>query len=103
MEYYNTEMRCVLKVLFWMAINFFEIKTKEKMKILHKIKVKNMIDEILRYNSKCSQWSRFVQAEEKNTEERSQAFFVPIFKGSEILTIIFQKNLELWWFMTMIR
>lgn len=39
-----------------MAINFFEIKTKEKMKILHKIKVKNMIDEILlRYNSKCSQ------------------------------------------------
>lgn len=96
-------MRCVLKVLFWMAINFFEIKTKEKMKILHKIKVKNMIDEILRYNSKCSQWSRFVQAEEKNTEERSQAFFVPIFKGSEILTIIFQKNLELWWFMTMIR
>lgn len=34
-----------------MAINFFEIKTKEKMKILHKIKVKNMIDEILRYNS----------------------------------------------------
>lgn len=103
MEYYNTEMRCVLKVLFWMAINFFEIKTKEKMKILHKIKVKNMIDEILRYNSKCSQWSRFVQAEEKNTEERSQAFFVPIFKGLENLTIIFQKNLELWWFMTMIR
>lgn len=103
MEYYNTEMRCVLKVLFWMAINFFEIKTKEKMKILHKIKVKNMIDEILRYNSKCSQWSRFVQAEDKNTEERSKAFFVPIFKGSEILTIIFQKNLELWWFMTMIR
>lgn len=30
MEYCNTEMRCVLKVLFWMAINFFEIKTKEK-------------------------------------------------------------------------
>lgn len=49
-----------------MAINFFEIKTKgKKMKILHKIKVKNMIDEILRYNSKCSQRSRFVQAEEK--------------------------------------
>lgn len=87
-------MRCVLKVLFWMAINFFEIKTKEKMKILHKIKVKNMIDEILRYNSKCSQWSRFVQAEEKNTEERSQAFFVPIFKGLEFLTIIFQKVLN---------
>lgn len=89
MEYYNTEMRCVLKVLFWMAINFFEIKTKEKMKILHKIKVKNMIDEILRYNSKCSQWSRFVQA-----EERSQAFFVPIFKGLEFLTIIFLKILN---------
>lgn len=87
-------MRCVLKVLFWMAINFFEIKTKEKMKILHKIKVKNMIDEILRYNSKCSQWSRFVQAEEKNTEERFQAFFVPIFKGLEFLTIIFQKILN---------
>lgn len=82
-------MRCVLKVLFWMAINFFEIKTKEKMKILHKIKVKNMIDEILRYNSKCSQWSRFVQA-----EERLQAFFVPIFKGLEFLTIIFQKILN---------
>lgn len=48
-----------------MAINSFAIKTKgKKMKILHKIKVKNMIDEILRYNSKCSQWSRFVQAEE---------------------------------------
>lgn len=90
MEYCNTEMRCVLKVLFWMAINFFAIKTKgKKMKILHKIKVKNMIDEILRYNSKCSQWSRFVQA-----EERSQAFFVPIFKGLEILTIIFQKILN---------
>lgn len=72
-----------------MAINFFEIKTKEKMKILHKIKVKNMIDEILRYNSKCSQWSRFVQA-----EERSQAFFVPIFKGLEFLTIIFLKILN---------
>lgn len=73
-----------------MAINFFAIKTKgKKMKILHKIKVKNMIDEILRYNSKCSQWSRFVQA-----EERSQAFFVPIFKGLEILTIIFQKILN---------
>lgn len=73
-----------------MAINFFEIKTKgKKMKILHKIKVKNMIDEILRYNSKCSEWSRFVQA-----EERSQAFFVPIFKGLEFLTIIFQKILN---------
>lgn len=53
MEYYNIEMRCVLKVLFWMVINFFEIKIKEKMKILYKIKVKNMIDEILRYNLKC--------------------------------------------------
>lgn len=38
-----------------MAINFLKLKQKKKMKILHKIKVKNMIDEILRYNSKCSQ------------------------------------------------
>lgn len=27
-EYYNTEV-CI-KILFWMAVNFFEIKTKEK-------------------------------------------------------------------------
>lgn len=40
-----------------MAINFFSKlkQKKKKMKILHKIKVKKMIDEILKYNLKCLQ------------------------------------------------
>lgn len=95
MEYYNTEMRCVLKVLFWMAINFFEIKTKEKkMKILHKIKVKNMIDEILRYNSKCSQWYRFVQAEEKIQRRDPKPFLCQFLKVRKFSQLFFKKILN---------
>lgn len=72
-----------------MAINFFEIKTKEKMKILHKIKVKNMIDEILRYNSKCSYKQR-----KKIQRRDSKPFLCQFLKVRKFSQLFFKKILN---------